>query len=239
MNTSALLKADFKNIRRDPMLMMAGAAPLIIIALLLFGFPLLNSLLLSRLAFNLTPYFPFAAVFLLHVIPMLIGMIYGFILLDERDEGLLAFYAVTPLGKNGYLKMRMAAPVVFSFIVLLLFIWITNFDHGLIWLKHIPLALITSLQAPMMLLFLAAYAGNKVEGMAITKGFGVLMMAIPIDFFIPSNWTFFAGVSPLFWTARGFLTQDFRSIFFYIVAAFLLHVLFLFLLAKKFNQIEK
>ncbi len=239
MNYSALLKADFKNIRRDPMLIMVAAAPLILVSLLLFGFPALNTLLQTRFNFPIETHYDFACVFFLHLIPMLFGMIYGFILLDERDEGMLTYYSVTPLGKNGYLKMRMLAPVLFSVIVILLFIKITAFDGGVIWWKHLPLVVFTSLQAPIMLLFLGGYAENKVEGMAIAKGFGILLMAIPIDYLISSHWTFFAGLSPLFWTARGFLAQDVSTILLYIGAALVIHVLFLLLLGKKFIQFEK
>jgi fluoroquinolone transport system permease protein len=239
MQYTSLIFSDLKNIRRDPMLMMVTIAPIIITALILFGFPALAELLRAKLNFNLDTFYPFACVVMLPLIPMMFGMVYGFMLLDERDENMLAYFSVTPLGKTGYLKMRMLAPVIFSFIFLLFFIWMTNFDSGLIWWKHIPLALITSLQAPIMLLFLGAFAENKVEGMAIAKGFGILLLAMPIDYFIPSHWTFIAGLSPLFWTARGFLAHDVFSILIYSFAALVVHVLFLLLLGKKFNQIEK
>ncbi len=237
--TLSLVYSDFKNIRRDPMLMLVAIAPILITVLVLFGFPALNTLLEAKLSFTIAAYYPFACIFLLQLFPMLFGMIYGFMLLDERDEGLLSYYSVTPIGKYGYLKIRMLAPVLFSFIVILLFIWITGYDLGLIWWKHIPLAFITSLQAPIMLLFLGGYAENKVEGMAIAKGFGILLMAVPIDYFIHSNWTFVAGLSPLFWTARGYLSQNPLAILFYIAAAFVVHSIFLVVLAKKFNRIER
>lgn len=218
------------------MLMMSAIAPVLITLLLMCGFPALNAFLEKKLSFRIDAYYAFACVFLLHLIPLLFGMVYGFILLDERDEGIITCFSVTPLGKSGYLKMRMVAPVLFSFLVTLLFVCITRFDDGVNWWKHIPLALITALQAPIMLLFLAAFAANKVEGMAIAKGFGILLLAVPIDYFIPSNWTYLAGVSPLFWTARGYLAQDSTFVFLYILAAAVSHTLYLIFLYKKFAQ---
>lgn len=235
----SLLYADFAGIHRDPMLIMAAMAPLIFTLLMLYGFPLLNDLLSFKLSFPIDVYYPFACIFLLSLIPMLFGMVYGFILLDERDEGMITYFSITPLGKRGYLMMRMLMPVIFSFFIILLFIWITNFDGGMIWWKHIPLALITATQAPILLLFLGAFAANKVEGMAMTKGFGILLLAVPVDYFIPSNWTFLAGFSPLFWTARGFLTGDGLQIILYIFASLVIHAVYLSVLYKRFEKFEK
>ncbi|MBN1479598.1 ABC transporter permease [candidate division KSB1 bacterium] len=234
MNFTTLLKADVKNIRRDPMLVLSTFAPVLILLLLLVGFPALDQLLQDSLSFPITAHYAFACVFMLTLIPMLIGMVYGFILLDERDEGVLTYFMVTPLGKRGYLFMRLLAPVIFSFIIILLFIGITRFDGVVIWWKHIPLALITALQAPIVLLFLGGFAGNKVEGMAIAKGFGILFLAIPVDYFFPAKWTLIAGLSPLFWTARGFLAQANDSVLLYILAALVMHAIVLLWLYKKF-----
>lgn len=236
MTVPSLLKADFKNIRRDPMLMMSMMAPLYITLLLLYGFPSLNIFLAEKLSFRIDAYYSFACVFLLHLIPMMFGMVYGFILLDERDEGLITYFSVTPLGKRGYLKMRLLAPMLYSCATILLFIWITRYDDGLIWWKHIPLVLITAAQAPIMLLFLAGFAADKVAGVAIAKGFGILLLAVPIDYFIVSNWTYLAGVSPLFWTARGYLAQDITAVGLYILAAAVSHSFYLIFLYKKFAQ---
>jgi fluoroquinolone transport system permease protein len=235
----SLLFADFAGIRRDPMLMMSAAAPLILIGLLLFGFPALNTFLQLKLSFPINVYYPFACVFLLSLIPMLFGMVYGFILLDERDEGMITYFSVTPLGKRGYLLMRMLMPVIFSFVVMLLFIRITDFDNGLIWWKHVPLALVTATQAPILLLFLGAFAVNKVEGIAITKGFGILLMAVPVDYFISSKWTYIAGFSPLFWTARGFLAEEWLQAVIYAFVALIVHGLYVVVLYKKFKTLEK
>lgn len=239
MNYRSLFIADFNNIRRDPMLLMASSAPVIILLLLILGYPALDVLLQNTFSISINAYYGFACVFMLHLIPMLLGMVYGFILLDERDEGMITYFVVTPLGKRGYLTLRMFAPVLFSFVTILVFVGITNFDDSLIWWKHVPLALITAFQAPIILLFLGGFAANKVEGMAVAKGFGILLMAIPVDYFFSSHWTFFAGISPLFWTARGLLAENIVHVISYIAVAFVMHAIFLFLLFSRFKQLEK
>ncbi len=239
MSVLTQIGSDFRNIRRDPMLFMATSAPVLIFLLLFFGFPALNTFLLKTLNASIAEYYDFACVFMLSLIPMMFGMVYGFILLDERDEGLITYYSITPLGKSGYLRMRMAAPVLFSVVVILLFVHLLNFDNGLLWWKHIPLALITALQAPIMLLFLAGFAENKVAGIAISKGFGLLLMAIVIDYFIQSPWSLLAGISPLVWSARGFYAQEPLEILIYVIAALAIHSIYLILLYKKFVRFEK
>lgn len=238
MSVLTQIGSDFRNIRRDPMLFMAMSAPVLLFLLVYFGFPALNAFLLHTLNASIADYYTFACVFMLSLIPMMFGMVYGFILLDERDEGLITYYSITPVGKSGYLRMRMTAPVLFSFVVILLFVRFLNFDNGLIWWKHIPLAFITALQAPIMLLFLGGFAENKVAGIAISKGFGLLLMAIIIDYFIQSPWSLLAGISPLVWTARGFFAQEPTHILIYLIAALAIHGIYLLVLFSKFVRVE-
>lgn len=47
---------------------------------------------------------------------MLLGILAEFIILDERDDHLLEYYAITPLQKSGYLGYRLLMPVIISFI---------------------------------------------------------------------------------------------------------------------------
>jgi fluoroquinolone transport system permease protein len=44
--------------------------------------------------------------FLVVVMPALVGMVIGFLLLDQRDDQTLAALQVTPLTLNGYLIYR-------------------------------------------------------------------------------------------------------------------------------------
>ncbi len=230
-----LAGADWRNIRRDPMLIISFIAPFFLLALVYFLFPLAEIAIQQKFSFSIQSYFSFVCIFFLPLIPMLMGMVYGFILLDERDAGLIAYLAVTPLGKSGYLFTRMAIPTVFSFLYILMFIYFSGMKIVPGNVQLILLTLVLSSEAPLVLLTLGAFASNKVEGMAISKGFGLFLTAVFIDFLVHAKWTFLLAVSPLWWIGRGFLSTG-LSAWLYLAGAIVFHAGLWFFLLRKFKQ---
>jgi fluoroquinolone transport system permease protein len=230
-----LIKSDLKNIGRDPMLLMCLVAPFIILLFVLLLFPIISTFTTRQFNFSLDGYFPILRLFFLPLTPMMLGMIYGFILLDERDGGIISYLAITPLGKSGYLKIRMMIPVVASFVMNVAFFTLTGFTHLISWVEVIILSIIVAFEAPMMLLFLAAFASNKVEGMAIAKGFGIIMMPIAIDFFFKGDWRWALSFSPLWWVERA-VFSDISLRWPYLAGAAIVHILFIWVLYLKFEK---
>ena len=115
------LKYDFKLLKGDPMLMLSMAVPFILWALMQFLIPWVIEMVIVQWDFDLSPYYRQAGTFFLMLIPMMMGMVYGFILLDERDGGIITAISVTPTGKTGYLKLRLGIPMILSFVAILLF----------------------------------------------------------------------------------------------------------------------
>jgi len=233
---SKIIKYDFLQIRKDPMLILSCFVPLIIWTLIKFGFPQLEQLVSSQWQFDIGMYYFQTVVFFLPLIPMMFGMVYGFMLLDERDEGIITAISVTPFGKSGYLKLRMILPVLNSFIVIVLFAVSLQFLEIITFWQLIILSLILSLNAPIMLLFLGAFAGNKVEGMAISKGFGLLLTAIIIDFLVPFPFNWISVYSPLVWIEKAFFSADIFMFFIYTIIALTTHGTLYLILFKKFTK---
>lgn len=235
MNTK-ILTYDFRLIRKDPMLLMIMFVPVIFWLLLGFAFPLIADFTHAKWGIAISEYFDYAFAFFLPLIPLLFGMVYGFILLDERDEGIIAAISVTPYGKTGYLQTRMIFPVIYSFCAMFLF----NYGlHNPLQLQLWKLILITALlstDAPIILLFLGAYAKNKIEGMAITKLFNLLLLAILIDFIVPPPYNWIGGISPFFWVERVMFSAGNIQFGMYYVAAILSHSLFFFWMYRKFSM---
>jgi len=229
-----IINSDRINIGRDPMLIMSVLAPFMILAVALFLFPIADEASIRLFNFPLNPYFNFGYAFLLPVTPMLFGMVFGFILLDERDGGIISYYSVTPLAKNGYVFTKMTAPVLLSFAFSFLYLSLTGLgsEYGL--LNSIVLSAIIASEAPMMLLFLGAFAANKVEGIAISKGFGILLFALIIDFFFVGWWRYLLAISPLWWVGRSLLSENNQVL--YLIGAALTHSLFIIVLFRKFNK---
>ena len=113
----ALSFGDLKNISRDSMLLIALLVPFILAFLMRPILPFVREVLHRELSFELSEYYGLIMSFLILVTPMMIGMLSGFLILDERDEKILFFYSVTPLSKSGYLLYRVTAPAIVTFVL--------------------------------------------------------------------------------------------------------------------------
>jgi fluoroquinolone transport system permease protein len=108
---------------------------------------------------------------LLLLAPAICGGVVGFILLDQRDDGTLAALQVTPLPLTAYLAYRLAAPMLLSLVMTLIGLPLSGLV-ALGPLQLLLLALSAAPLAPLIALFLGAYAANKVQGFALQKGMG-------------------------------------------------------------------
>jgi len=97
-----LFISDIRHAGLDPVLMVGIFAPLALLVVSRFGFPMAADWLTNGYAFDLYKYSSFAAIFLVVTFPMLTGMMTGLLMLDERDENVISYYAVTPLMRRGY-----------------------------------------------------------------------------------------------------------------------------------------
>ena len=230
-----LIKGDLKIIGRDPMLILSFVAPFLLLIIALFLFPIVSQLSIKYFSLPLDSYFLLGSFFFFSLIPMLFGMIYGFILLDERDEAIISYLSITPLGKSGYLRTRMIIPVLASFVFGMAFLILTGFSSLLNWFEIIVITLIVATEAPLMLLFLAAFAGNKVEGIALTKSFGIILLPVVIDYFTQGSWRWVLSFSPLWWIERAiFSLQEYRWL--YLAGATVFHGFFIWLLFSRFER---
>lgn len=226
MNTR-ILKYDLKLIRKDPMLLFILVAPALFWALLYFAFPLLAIFMSEKWNINIQAYFNQAVAFFLPLIPMMFGMVYGFILLDERDEGIITALSITPYGKKGYLKIRMYFPMIYSFMVMLLFYYGLKNPFRLPFWQITSIISILTLNAPIMLLFLGAFAKNKIEGMAITKGFNLLLMAILIDYLAPAPFNWLGSFSQFFWMEKACFAGNLQQFLIFISVGLMVHLSYL------------
>lgn len=227
----AVFQNDLKNITRELMLIYIMFIPVLFAILIRYGVPILREEFLEK--FDLINYYPLITGYYILLVPVLIGIVAGFLVLDERDEGIVQVLILTPLSKKGYLIYRIFMPMLIS----LFYILILTPVLGLVAVSIrslIILGLLSMLESPITALFLTAFAGNKVEGLAFSKGLGLLML-LPLLRFIKSKWTILAALIPFYWPVQGFLVIGEQGFYFSILAGFLVHLLFLFILVKKFK----
>jgi fluoroquinolone transport system permease protein len=201
-------KADIKFIVRDPMLLIAFFAPFILIIFLRLGFPLISDFVFVKTGFNLYDYYTIVSVTMVSVIPMLYGMVYAFILLDENDLHIIEVISVTPAGKINFLLMRMIVPVLLSFIMVLLTVILTDPVQTEGWLRTIIISGFLSFQSPFVFLFIGGLGANKIEGLALSKFYGVFLATVPLGLLLHHPWNYILFFSPLYWISWAWVTSD-------------------------------
>lgn len=205
MNTraalSALVPIDLRSVARDPLLRWIAVYPLAAALLVRWGTPWAVRYLDRRLHFDLVHYYPLLASFVLLTAPVLAGTVIGFLLLDQRDDGTLVALRVTPLTTNSYLVYRISVPMALSFALGLSVLPLTNLiplspsDLFLVALAAAPVA-------PLYALVLAVAARNKVQGFAVSKAMGALMIPVVAAAFVREPWQWLLGLDPLYWPAK-------------------------------------
>jgi fluoroquinolone transport system permease protein len=197
----ALARIDARNVGRDPLLRWIALYPLLLAVLLRWGLPALAERLALRYHWDLASYYPLLASFLVTLMPFLTGMVIGFLLLDQKDDQTLAALQVTPLTLDGYLLYRLTVPLLLSFAMTLLLVPLAGM-RPVAPAPSVLIALTGAPLAPIVALFLASFARNKVQGFALMKGAGFLFLPPVIAYFVPGPWQPLFGLVPTYWPAK-------------------------------------
>lgn len=232
----ALLIGDFKNFGRDPILLITIFVPFLVAFLARFGLPALSHYLIMNWEVNIIEHYPFILSIIILLTPMMVGTLLGLNLLDERDENTLVYYSVTPITKSGYLIYKTILPCILSFIITFAATRISQLT-SINYISFIPVALMTSLQAPAMAFFLSTYANNKVEGFAFSKGMGILYVAPVAGYFLQSNWKYIFGLLPPYWVTMSFINsfEINYSYYLHITLGIFIHIFYLLFFFKRFS----
>jgi fluoroquinolone transport system permease protein len=207
MRVTSILRAlgpiDAQSVRRDTLLRWMVLLPLGQAVLVRLGWPLLEARIQTLFQLDLAPYHTLIASTFLVLVPQIFGMVIGFLLLDQRDDNTLMALQVTPMSLDGYLAYRVLVPLVLSALMLLAVIPLL----GLVEVAFVPLlisALTSAALTPLFALFLAAFAANKVQGFALAKGLGIILLPALIAYFVPLPWQLALGLSPVYWPLKLF-----------------------------------
>lgn len=197
---SALGPIDVRRVRRDGLLGWMIAIPVGTALIMRFGVPPLTAWLAGTYDFDLTPYYPLiGGYFIVVMVPIVLGFVIGFLLLDERDDATLQALQVTPLSPVGYLTYRTATPTLLSLLLMFLLVPLAGLTT-LGPLATVVVALASAPLAPLIAFLLPAFAQNKVQGFALVKLAGAVLMLPVLAFFVPGPWRWLAGIVPSFWS---------------------------------------
>ncbi|MFZ0544702.1 MAG: hypothetical protein WAM60_04660, partial [Candidatus Promineifilaceae bacterium] len=134
---------------------------------------------------------------------LLIGMVVGFIVLDEKDQNTLKAMLISPLPLKQYVLYRIGLPTVLAFIVILTMIIAINQALLPIW-QLILIAAGGALTSPIAALFFAVVAENKVAGFAYGKFVGIAGWIIAGSWFVPEPYQWLFGLFPPYWISKAY-----------------------------------
>jgi fluoroquinolone transport system permease protein len=228
---------DLRGVRRDSLLIGVAAMPWLMVLGLRVIVPSLAVWLVEAHQFDLAPYYPLLlSLFCVLQIPLVVGMVTGFLILDERDDETLTALRVTPLSMANYAAYRATVAIALSACYSVICVLLSGLMLPAVLPSLLPIALVAGLLSPAIALLLAAFAGNKVEGMALTKGLGFLLLGPLAAYFIPGGWQLVAGVLPTFWLAKAFWSASAGEVVWpYLLVGLVYHLLLIGWLGRRFQ----
>lgn len=222
-----------RQVAKDSMLYAVLAAPLLAGSMFRFGIPYIETLLSGAWGrpAMFAPYYLMFDLFLAIMTPYIFCFAASMVVLTERDENMAAYMAVTPVGKRGYIASRLVFPAVLS-----IFVSLTIMRCFTLTVWSGPMLLLTcglaSLLSIGLSLFIVSFSQNRVEGMALAKLAGIILLGLPVPFFLASGIQYLFSVLPSFWIAKLCLDKNYL----YTLPALLTSVLWIRALSGRFAR---
>ena len=197
---TGLVLADLRNWIRDPMLAVAAVGPLALAVVIRFGAPIVAEL--AAPLFAVEPYYPVVVGSMVAFGPAIYGFIVGMFVLEDREQGVLTAYRVSPLSARGYLLYR----GISAYVLCLVAILPALAAIGLVRVSPVVLfgaAAVGALGGPTIALVFGTVASNTIEGIALSKltnlailgpAVGIVVLAEPLEYAV--------GVLPTYWPMK-------------------------------------
>lgn len=232
-NSMISFKQMLIQITKDAMLFVACFAPFLAGAFFQFGIPVIEKLLCSYFAKEaiITPYYVLLDLMLSMLAPTMFAFVGALVMLGEIDDKIAGYMELTPVGIKGYLLSRLGYPVIISFILNI--IVVKSFGlSGIPIIQIVIISLFTSLIGINVALLIIAISTNKVEGMAMGKLSGIMLLGLLVPYVFKTKVQFFAGIFPSFWLGKYMITEKGC----YLVIALLINVIWSKMLYKKYKM---
>jgi len=225
---------DFNIISQQKTLYVSALILFILFILLKFIFPPLSHFIFSKSGFVLDNYYSLVAITFVAIIPALVGIIYAHILLNEKSLPPLTPNEITPAIKRNILYMRMIISSFLSFVLLLLTIILTKPVPTEGWLRTLLAAILFSIQAPLVSLFIIVLSKNRVAGVSLSWLWLIFLIAVPFGLLVHHPWNYLVFCSPLYWITWAWIVPSpLESLVYGIIALFLSAVILIFLSGRK------
>ena len=221
---------DFRLVFRDNSLKIFLALPLFNLLAIRYGVPYV-----AGVYEFLRDYIPVILMFATMQSAVAFGFIYSMVLVDEKDTNVAKVYGILPVSKIWFVVFRLIPPFVLAALATFLLLLVEPF-YNLPVFSNLVYSALAALVAPLMILFVAIFAANKIEAMTWQKLFNIPLYLPILAFFVPASFAFVLAIFPTFWTYQGFnFLIEGGNFWAYMLIGFAQNILFLALLINKFS----
>lgn len=220
-----------QQLKQDAMLIMIVFVPLLAGTFFRFVIPFIEKLITGYFGIDaiLAPYYELVDLFLIILTPSMFNYVAAMVILEEADDHMISYLAVTPLGKTGYLLSRLGATGLISFPA-------SIFVSALFHLSNVNVLMLTGIalagtvQGVIIALLIVTLSTNKVEGMAVGKITTLFTVGVFAPYFITGKMQYILSILPSYWMSRAIQSSDYLAL----LISILLAGLWITLLSKKF-----
>lgn len=201
MNRLRFVISDFKQLIREPMMLILFLAPILIAVVMRLLYVFLIPFIERFISFEIALYDSYILSMVLLFSPMMLGVVMGFMMLDDKDAKIVELMSITPLGKSGYLKNRLSfiliPSIIYTFInYLIMQIYIIDFAT----LAYI--SVLSSLLAIVIGLVFSSVATDKIKGLTYAKGLNLLIIFAFGDLFKGNAIKYLSSAFPTYWVSK-------------------------------------
>lgn len=168
-----LFQNDMKYLKKDPTMWVLACIPIILMLFYKYGVLAIAILEPFRL--------PIQYLFIL-MSSCMGGVLWGLRMLEDKDEHMTMYYAISPIGMKGYLHYKIDLCCMYSLLTTILMVMTVGRDlNGKLWL-----VISGTYLGPLVNLLLFSLASNKLQGMVYAKAIGILII-LPLTGLIREN----------------------------------------------------
>lgn len=224
---------DFRLVFRDNSLKIFIILPLLILLVIRYGVPYV-----AGIYQGLQDYVNIILMLATMQGSIAFGFIYSMVLVDEKDTQVAKVYGILPVSKFWFVVFRLIPPFFLATMATFLLLLAEPF-YDLPLISNLVYSTLAGLVAPLMILFTAIIAKNKIEAMTWQKLFNIPLFLPILAFFVPAPFSILFAIFPTFWAYQGFnFLIEGENFWVCMLIGFIHCILLLALMIKRFTRIH-
>jgi len=192
----AIYKTDLKLLRRDPMLLYSVAMILVLL------------LIVRYFKDRIGIYYPLLALLTLILIPMILGMIPGFMMADEKEDRTIQALQVIPISSEAFLTYRLTWASITTAVLTAIspkILAIELSQKGLL-----ALGVLFVFEVWIYGLLITVFSESRMQALTVSKVLGWFLMLPPLIKLVvvwrnlSTDWSKFTAFLPTYWLYKVF-----------------------------------